>query len=313
MSLASLLDSRLVMVTGKGGTGKSTYAAALGLLSAVRGKRTLICEIDSQMPALEPIFGREVPFEPVDVLPNLAICNVRWAEALEAYMRRALPMRRLVRMVLENRLVARFMDITPGSREVVILSRVHNLLEQYDLVLVDMPASGHAFSLLDVLRSLLALFRSGPVRQRALEIREMVHASTTRMAFVALPEDMVVNETIETYQKMRRADLLGGPPALFVNGATLPSLTDDERALIQRLSTAELDPVQAEFVRAGVWEDRLEQATAEARDRLGEVLGTDPILVPPAGGGGVPRRVVGSVAVHLGRLVGITRRDLPWT
>lgn len=312
MGVASLLDSRLVMVTGKGGTGKTTYAAALAVLGAAKGRRTLLCEIDNQRPSTAAIFGVLPEHEPREVRANLSICNVRFADALTAFIHQMVPVRRVVRLVLENKIVQRFLDFTPGSRELVTLARIGSLVDQYDLVIVDMPASGHAFSLLDVLRSAIGLFRSGPVRTLAHDLQGLVRRPGTRMVFVALPEEMVVNETLETYERMRVGEVLGGDPVVFLNRATLPSLTDPERDLIARLSTLALDPLALEFVRAGRWEDQLEQATAAARDRLGEAFPGGVVLVPPAGAGGVPRHTVASVAVNLGRQVGVTRRDLPW-
>jgi anion-transporting ArsA/GET3 family ATPase len=310
-ALAELLDSQLVMVTGKGGTGKTTFAAALALLGAVRGRRTVLCEIDTQRPSMAAVFDITPVFEPTEVRENLHVCNISWDEALQAYLRGMIPMRRVVRMILDNVIVGRFLDFTPGSQELVSLSIVGNLCDEYDLVVVDMPASGHAFSLLDVTRSAMGLFRSGPVRRRAGELVELLHKESSRLVYVALPEEMVVNETIETFQKFEDSKLMGGAPMVFLNRATLPSLTDDERQLLARLSASDLDPLQTEFVKAGRWEDILEQATARSMDRLGEALPIDPVMIPPANG--VPRHVVGGVAVHLGRLVGVTRRELSWT
>ncbi|MFT6233269.1 MAG: hypothetical protein ACJAZO_003789 [Myxococcota bacterium] len=79
------------------------------------------------------------------------------------------------------------------------------------------------------------------------------------------------------------------------------------------MNAEELTPQAREFVRAGVWEDRLEQATQESMQRLGDAFGHMPILVPPVGGGGIPRHVVAQLAVALGRQVGVSRRELPWT
>ncbi len=305
-----LLDSRLIMVTGKGGTGKTTYAAALAMLAAAKGKRTLLAEVDNQRPALTPIFGVEPAFEPAEVRPNLDICNVTWNDALKRFLVRLVPSRRVVSLILDNPMVQRFLDFTPGSQEIVILSVLGEHAADYDLVVVDMPASGHAFSLLDITRSALGLFRSGPVRQRAQELRTLLSRRTTRMVFVALPEEMVVNETVETYKKMEDYELVSRPPAVFLNRATLPSLTDDERALMQRMREQPLDALQAEFLQAGRWEDDLEQATTHAAERLREALDHAPILVPPAPPGGIPAKVAESVAAHLGRLVGVARKDL---
>jgi len=306
-----LLDSRLVMVTGKGGTGKTTYAAAIAMLAAARGRRTLLAEVDNQRPALTPIFGVEPHYQPEEVRENLDICNVTWSEALKSFLKRLVPSRRVVSLILDNAMVQRFLDFTPGSQELVTLSVLGEHASEYDLVVVDMPASGHAFSLLDITRSALGLFRSGPVRQRAQELRTLLSRRTTRMVFVSLPEEMVVNETIETYTKMEEFELVSRPPAVFLNRATLPSLTDDERELLARMGATDgLDAVQHEFLQAGRWEDALEQATAHSAERLEEALHHGAILVPPAPPGGIPSKVVESVAAHLGRLVGVARRDL---
>lgn len=314
--LRALLASRLVLVTGKGGTGKTTFSAALAMLGAAKGKRTLLVEIDSQRSAFRPIFdstvrgGVEIGHAPTKVRKNLDVSNLSWQEALTTFVTALVPSRRVVSMVLQNKIVGRFIDFTPGSQEIVVLSSLVDQLQKYDLVVADLPATGHAFSLLDVTRSALGLFRSGPVRARATELRAVLQAPTTRVVLVSLPEEMVVNETIETCERLARYELLSQPPLVFLNRATMPSLTDDERELVRRLSAEPLDPIQAEFVRAGRWEDELEQGTAASSERLGEGLHHAPILVPPAPASGAPATAVEAVAAHLGRMVGLTRRDL---
>lgn len=304
----ALLDSRLLLVTGKGGAGKTTYAAALAMLSAARGRRTLLCEVDAQRPSLTGLFGITPSYAPQPIADHLDIANLTFAEAMRAFLVDLIPSRRVVRLILENHAVQRFLDFTPGSREIVTLSTIGALVEQYDQVVVDLPASGHAFALMDITRSALGLFRTGPVRRRAAQLRRLLLAPDTRVALVALPEEMVVNETLETWARLREHELLGNQPVVFLNRATLPSLTDDERLLIGRLAAQDLSPTQHEFVRAGRWEDALEQGTATARDRLAAIA--PPVLVSPARAGSDAREVVLSVAAALGREVGVARRDL---
>jgi anion-transporting ArsA/GET3 family ATPase len=308
-----LLSSRLVMVTGKGGTGKTTFAAALAVLAAARGRRTLLCEIDNQRPSMTAIFGKAPRNAPQKVRDGLDVCNIEWEPALESFLEALVPSRRIVKLILGNQIVSRFLDFTPGSQELVELSALAHHIEQYDTVIVDMPASGHAFSLLDITRSAMGLFRSGPVRRRAAELRELLVAPSTRVVFVALPEEMVVNETLETLQRMRSFELIGGEPVVYLNRATLPTLTDDERGVIAKLTDLALSPAQEEFVRAGRWEDVLEQGTALSQQRLSDGVTIDPVLVGPAPPGGSGRDVVLDVAATLGRGVGLTRRDLTWT
>lgn len=312
----SLLDRRLLLVTGKGGTGKTTFSAALALLARARGKRVLLVELDAQRPALTPVFGVEPGYAPIEVQDGLDVCNLTWEHALQQFVESVVPAGRVASLVLQNKLVYRFLDFTPGSQEIVTLSallehvRPRNGSHRYDLVIADLPATGHAFSLLDITRSALGLFRSGPVRERAAEMRQVLAAAGTQLVLVALPEEMVVNETIETVEKFRKYDLLSQPPAVFLNRATLPTLSEDERTLLQRLSALELGPEAAEFVRAGRWEDELEQGTAASAARLVATLAVSPVLVPPAPPGGVPHQVVESVATHLGRQVGVGRKEL---
>jgi len=312
VSVQSLLDSRLLLVTGKGGTGKTSFSAALAVLGAVKGRRTLLAEVDTQRPSMAAIFGEPPPTEPKSVLVHLDIVNVHWDVAIAEYMKRYLRSRRLVDGILKNKVVRRFLDFAPGARELFILSRLADLAANYELMVVDMHASGHAFSLLDITRSAVGLFRSGPMLQRAEELVRLVQDDGTKMVFVALPEEMVVNETLETLERMQHAGLLGGAPAVFLNKATLPSLRPPERTLLGRLAAQDLPPLAREFVRAGFWEDALEQATAEAQTRLADAFDEPAVLVPPTNASGVPRHVVAGIAVHLGRMVGVTRRELPW-
>jgi len=307
--IGALLEGRLTLVTGKGGTGKSTVAAALAVLGAARGRRVLLAELDMSRPTLTSMFGVQPDDEPVAIHSRLDVANIRYGPSLEKFISSVVPMRRVVRLVISNPIIRKFLDFTPGAREMVTLSRVIELAHEYDLVVVDLPASGHAFSLLDVTRSALGLFRSGPMRKRALAVREFLEADSTRVALVALPEEMVVNETLETAARFEEFGLLSGPPTVFVNRATLPTLEADERTLLQRLSEADLSPEAAEFVAAGQWEDRLEQETAAALSRL-QSLGS-PVLIPPATEGGRPCDVLRATAVNLGRHVGVTRRQLP--
>ena len=202
-ALLSLVNDRLLFVTGKGGTGKTTAAVAIARMLAARGKKTLLCEVDAQRPALEAIFGINPGYEPVRVLPGLDVCNLIWPDVLGAWLRRMVRIGWVVDAILANDMIRRFLDFVPGAQDLVEVSAIDDWCSKYDAVVVDMPASGHAFSLLDVTRSALKLFRGGPVRQRATELRARIEDPATTMVLVALPEEMVVNETLETLQRMR--------------------------------------------------------------------------------------------------------------
>lgn len=313
MNVENLLSDRLVMVTGKGGTGKTTFAAALASIQAARGRRCLLCEVDTQRAALEPIFGFEPELTPRQVSPGLDVCNLVWPDVFGLYLKTMVRVDRIAKLILANPLVMRFIDFTPGSQELVILSVLYDLLDRYDVVVVDMPASGHAFSLLDITRSAASLFRTGPLRARVDQLVEMLRDPRSRMVFVALPEEMVVNETIETWQRLADGDLLGAKPMTFLNRATVPSLSRDERTLLGRLDATGLDHDAHAYLAAGKWEARMEDRTWSSLQRLSTSMRAAPLLVPAVAVGEGPRGVTAGVALALGRHVGLTRKDLPWT
>lgn len=308
MDVRRLLNSRLILVTGKGGTGKTTVSAAIGRLSAERGARTIVAEVDTFRPALTPMFGKKPTYACQEVAPRLDICNISWREALVEWLKSHVPGQRVVRRILDNNLVQTFLDATPGVRETVILSRVVTLLEKYDRVVVDMPASGHAISLLGVPNVAIGLMRGGPIRERAETILKVLSSSSTALVIVGLPEEMVVNETVELWQRLRREVPTLQSPLVVLNRAAKPSLDANERALLERLEAAQaegMSAAQRELVRAGRWEATLEAATAESLARLDTELGVPVVPVSRLGalGGfdGGPSGIVKQVASTLAR------------
>lgn len=313
MSITALVDARLVLVTGKGGTGKSSVAAALGRLSSERGRRTVVVEVDVVQTSMPGLLGRTPEYHPRPVAPNLDVCNVTWAHALQEWLEHAIPVQRVVKLILRNRLVELFLDATPGVREIVILSRIATLCEQYDQVVVDLPASGHAIALLQVPWVADDLLHDGPIHQRAGELIKLLARPDTRPCIVVLPEEMVVNETIELCEGLGRVAPVLAPPVLLLNQAATPSLSADERTLLARLS-AWVDPTsaQGELTAAGRWEADLEQATELALARLG-ALGRPVAQFPRLGalGGfqGGPEAVVRQLARALARELAAERGE----
>lgn len=285
-TVSTLLDRRLVMVTGKGGTGKTTFAAALAMLSAKRGKKTLLCEVDSQHPALAPIVGCPVGFEDVEAQDNLWVSNLLWEPCLKHYLVGALRSTRVVNLMLSNAGMSRFLDFTPGAREMVILSTLVDKCEGYDMVVVDMPASGHAFSLIDITRSAMGLFRSGPVRKQALKLREAIEDASSELVFVALPDEMVVNETIETIQRTQPYRHASQDPTVFLN-RSVASQEPLSPVWIEELQRSDLEPDERALLNDLVWDVQREQAAKDASERLHEVTGRRPVPVdvaPPGNG-----------------------------
>ncbi len=258
----------MILVTGKGGVGKTRVAAALGKLAAAQGRRTAIVEVGDQTPSMNRIFSANIGYEPTKVGDNLWALNIDWNAALQEWIETVVPIKRVVKLILENALVRRFLDATPGNREVVVLSKLTWLSQQYDMVVVDLPASGHAAALVAAPKRMLSLFQTGPIADRGREALELFARPSTNLLLVALPEEMVINETIETWEKIREGAPALRVPMVVLNRAMRPTLTDEERALLQALEGVELTPAGEELLRAARWEAQLEAATAEATRRL---------------------------------------------
>jgi Mrp family chromosome partitioning ATPase len=302
---AALFRGGVLFVTGKGGVGKTTVAAAIGRIAANEGRRTLVLEVDNQHPTLPAIFGAATAYEPVEVEKNLSIANIAWGPALEDWVESIVSMRRLVRLIMKNRVVSLFLQVTPGARDLVMLWRTQQLAARYDLVIVDLPASGNAVAMLSVPLTAERLFPTGPIRRCADELLALYARPDTAAILVALPEEMVVNETLET-----AARLLGEVrglrvPLIVLNRASVPTYTEGERALLAALEAAPgLSEEVGDLLAAGRWEETLEAATGEALARL-RGAGRPLLMLPAVSRREGARRTTQMLAAALARLAGV--------
>ena len=272
------------MLTGKGGTGKTRVAAALGLASGEAGRRVLVVEVDAQRSALAEAFGTPITDTPTPVASNVWAANITFKPALRDWLDRTVRVSRIVGMILKNPMVSVFLDVTPGAREIVILSAVVGHLDNFDQVIVDMPASGHAVGMLKIPDTAHRLMRTGPIHDRAGEIMAVLRGPDTAMGIVALPEEMVVNETVELYENLGEILPDLKVPLVFLNRCAAPTMTDDEHKLLARLSaTPELSDEAKELLLAGRWDGELERATADSLGRLHSEIGVTVVPFPRLG------------------------------
>ena len=272
------------MLTGKGGTGKTRVAAALVLASGEAGRRVLVVEVDAQRSALAEAFGTPITDTPTPVASNVWAANITFKPALRDWLDRTVRVSRIVGMILKNPMVSVFLDVTPGAREIVILSAVVGHLDNFDQVIVDMPASGHAVGMLKIPDTAHRLMRTGPIHDRAGEIMAVLRGPDTAMGIVALPEEMVVNETVELYENLGEILPDLKVPLVFLNRCAAPTMTDDEHKLLARLSaTPELSDEAKELLLAGRWDGELERATADSLGRLHSEIGVTVVPFPRLG------------------------------
>ena len=211
--LSELLDKRVVFVTGKGGVGKSTVAAALGLKAAAAGKRTIVCEVAAQQRVAE-LFGKRAGlFEEVEVADNLWTISIEPDEALREYVLLQLKVKAMRDLLFRSRIFTYLAAATPGLRELVTIGKVWEIAQpdrkvrdgrRYDLVIVDAPATGHGIAFLQTPRMYAGIARVGPIHSQAVQLDALItdHAQTG-VAIVSLPEEMPVNESAALEERLR--------------------------------------------------------------------------------------------------------------
>jgi anion-transporting ArsA/GET3 family ATPase len=146
--LDSLLSRRLIIVSGKGGVGKTTLSLALALLAAERGRKVIVAEIHSE-DQVSHILGRPpIGHHETPLLPGISGINILPRKSFEEYVLLQIRFKALYKAVFENKLVQNFVEATPGLSDMVSIGKVYALTADYDLVIVDAPATGHGLALL---------------------------------------------------------------------------------------------------------------------------------------------------------------------
>ncbi len=212
---ALLRDRRLLYVTGKGGVGKTTVAAAIGLAAAEAGRRTIVCELAEQ-DRVSRAFQREgvVAETEVELAENLWAITIDPQRALEEWLARQIGGAGL-RVLARSSAFQYFVAAAPGAKELITIAKVWELASPqrwdrhgrtYDLVVVDAPASGLVLAMLTTPRTFGEIARVGPIRRQSTKVQDMLaDPEHTGYLAVALPEEMPVNETLELERRLPEA------------------------------------------------------------------------------------------------------------
>lgn len=198
---------RLLVIAGKGGVGRSTVAAAVGVGAARRGLRTVVVEVAGRGDVARAL-GRE----PADglseraIYPGLSHVAIDRRSALEEYLRYEVPGLVPARLLARSRAFELFMEATPGMSELLTIGKGWELAQrprhkrdvsQYDLVVLDGPASGELVGLLAAPRTFAAIARVGPVARQAEAIDGALRdPRSVGIVVVATPEQMPVSEAL---------------------------------------------------------------------------------------------------------------------
>lgn len=242
----SILSSRkLLVVTGKGGAGKSLLALAMAHRLSAQGKRVWLVELgrkrDKEFTRLPELVGRaKLGHKPTEVtLPGtkqkILVSVLDPAESLGEYVDMKLPTGGLASVLLNNKVTASFLEVVPGLPDLVHLGKLWHSVTQpqknqphdpIDVVVLDAPATGHAVSLLNAPMNFKRITKVGPIYRDASVMAEFLSdPAQTGIVLAALPEEMSVQETLEL-QKLLSRDF--PRPRVYVNKIfpELPKLKD---------------------------------------------------------------------------------------
>lgn len=284
MSLAQgqiqdLFQHRILLVTGKGGVGKTTVTAALARMAATSGKRTLALDMERDLASpshLLKALGGPSSFEEDDPyqLTSRLSCGRLSARAGHAiFLRDNLPFAWLAKAAMRSKHLQRFLGAVPGLQEMGIMYRMLPYLRQterdgsfaHELLVVDLPATGHALALTSMPEPMLKVFEGGPMARAIREAQEHFNdPKQTGFVVVTLPEPLVVSETLELVDGLHNDNVKLS--SLFLNNLPPSPWSNEEEQALEEV----LEHVPANL--AGIWSYRQIQRSHKARRMLATEL-----------------------------------------
>ncbi|HWU32833.1 MAG TPA: ArsA-related P-loop ATPase [Marmoricola sp.] len=305
-------EKQLHVVTGKGGTGKTTVASALALALASRGKTVLLCEVENRqgiaqvfdlppLPYEERLIARGERSGHGDVYAIAIEAEAALLEYLDMYYRLGRAGKALDRFgVIEFATT-----IAPGVRDVLLTGKVYEAAKRnarnkgarnYDAIVLDAPPTGRIAQFLNVNGELAGLAKVGPIKNQADTVMTLMHSDRTAVHLVTILEEMPVQETIDGVAELQRHGLPVG--AIIVNLVRPQDLDSEDRVALlndkvdkgelkANLRRAGLDPTEAliaDLLAEGRDHAERRQLEDAQRDRLDEAK--TPIIELPRLAGG---------------------------
>lgn len=286
-----LLDRHILLVTGKGGVGKSTVALTLARRASRDGKKVLLIEFESVSRAA-PLFGlEEAPSEAKQIEDKLYLMGFDLLHSLHFFAIDQLKLKTLVNLALRNDSVRGFFLAMPAIKSILFLYHLYRLESahgpngdgRWDLIVCDMPTSGFVAGLYGVPAMVRQIFRVGPLAKTAEGMGKLLFDPLiTGLVLVTLPEEMPVVETIELRNALRAKHGID-TAAIVVNGV-YPTLLSHEEMVALGAAVGEDEPDDPNGVDGLLWAAEVLRARSERAasllPKLQEAVGGRVIELP---------------------------------
>ena len=279
--------TRVLIVAGKGGVGKTTVTAALARMAAKAGKSALIVEVEGKS-GIGNVFGRGdlLTYEEVTLAGagvagegTVRARTLTPDDALLEYLAEH-GMKRVSKRLASSGALDVVSTAVPGIKDILVLGKVKQLERAAgpeDLIVLDAPAAGHAVTFLTSARGLLDAARVGPIRTQAQDVVDLLSdPDRSQVILVTLPEETPVNEVVETAYKLEdRVGIKLGP--LVVNGV-YPRLEGLDVAIPE--SAGVTDEQRAALLEAAAFRRSRQDLQAEQLRRLDDALPLPQLRLP---------------------------------
>ena len=245
MDLTPIINKHVLLVTGKGGVGRTIVSAAIAMAAARAGKRVLLTEIADSADARSPLaqfFGKKnFTRKPKSVAKNLKACHLWAPYGHELFLRTTIPGGALIGAAIRSKPLQSFLQTAPSFLEMGWYYHLLTLMRatrkngdyEHELIIVDMPATGHTLALTGLPDQLLRLIKKGPMVKALHEGKAFLNSPESAAAVVVtLPEQLPVSEALELIEGLQETEVPVG--CVMLNRFPENPFTPEELAIVQK-------------------------------------------------------------------------------